>query len=60
LTKPCEKPAVLPAGRMTQQRVEHYWAKDIAALIECGARHDGLIAYYRERDTRLQAAGAAE
>jgi hypothetical protein len=44
---------------MTQQGVERYWSRDRAALVECGARHDALIAYYQDRDTRLQATGAA-
>ena len=45
LTAPCDAPARLPAAAMTQAQVERAWARDRTALVICGDKHAGLVAW---------------
>lgn len=54
LTIDCTPPGTLPDGPMTQRDIERYWGRDRASLVDCGARHGGLVKYYDERDAALR------
>ena len=45
LTAPCQRPAALPVGPMSQVQVELAWGDDRAALRACGEQLDGLVAW---------------
>jgi hypothetical protein len=53
LTKPCDDVGDLPAGALSAGVVERLWARDRAALADCGTRHDETVQFYAERDRRL-------
>lgn len=57
LAAPCANPVDFADGALGAGSVEFLWSTDRAALAACGARHDAVMAFYRERDAGL--AGAA-
>ena len=52
LTAPCEKPVRIP-GPLGRGATESYWLKDRANLVTCADRHDALIEFYEDRDSRI-------
>lgn len=53
LTASCASPVRLPDRELSQSEVEEYWLRDRQALIECGMTKEALLAYYRDRDSRI-------
>ncbi len=56
LRRACKDPAQLPVRKLSAGEVERYMRKDGEALIQCGEMHDAVIAFYADRDRRLQEA----
>ncbi len=50
LTQPCDVPAALPARKLSQSEVEHYWGLDRAHLLICRDRKSGLVSFFLKRD----------
>ena len=46
LAAPCQTPAGLPAGSLTQSDVERLWLADRLGLIDCGAQVEGWLGFY--------------
>lgn len=38
---------------MSAGEVERAWGQDRASLVDCGARHEATVSFYRNRDARL-------
>ena len=55
LTESCARPVLLPDRELTQAEVEMFWINDRENLIRCGYRLQELIAFYQDRDERIQA-----
>lgn len=53
LVQACARPVALPERALTAAEVESLWARDAAALIQCGLEKAALISFYRDRDSRL-------
>lgn len=49
----CSLPANLPAGQMTQSKIELYWGLDRKHELECAKRHGILRDYIVARDSAL-------
>lgn len=40
LTRPCQKPVVLPDTALNDQQVEVFWGRDRKSLLDCGGRFE--------------------
>lgn len=54
-TQPCGRPVGLPERPLSQYEVESYWIEDRSALVTCAQRHDAVVEFYRDRDSRIMA-----
>lgn len=53
LIQSCSSPVDLPERDMSAGEVERAWGQDRASLVDCGARHEATVSFYRNRDARL-------
>jgi hypothetical protein len=53
LVELCANPVEIAEGALSAGAVARLWAGDRAALVACAGRHEGLAAFYRDRDARL-------
>jgi len=51
----CPAPQELPAGFMSQAKVERYWSRDRAALIQCRTNLQTVVDYYDHLQEHLEA-----
>jgi len=54
-TVSCSRPVGLPARALTQLEVETNWIEDRNRLIICSERHDALVEFYHNRDSKVMA-----
>lgn len=52
-TQPCSRPVKLPERPLTQLEVETNWIEDRGRLISCAERHEAIVAFYEDRDSRI-------
>lgn len=52
----CERPVHIP-GPLGRGAAESYWLRDRGNLVTCADRHDALIEFYKDRDSRIAGNG---
>jgi hypothetical protein len=53
LTESCSRPTLIPERNLSKGEVTSYWAEDRGRHVTCVDRHEALVNYYRDRDSKI-------